>query len=67
VAMRLLICTSSSVSLARDPKGSPEGHQVWRNVASLEGMCSRSPDLLRLRSEFGWMGLGNSSRRVTGG
>jgi hypothetical protein len=34
VAMRSLICASSSVSLARDPTGSPEGHQAWRIVAS---------------------------------
>jgi hypothetical protein len=33
VAMRSLICASSSVSLARDPTGSPEGHQAWRIVA----------------------------------
>jgi hypothetical protein len=64
---RLLICTNSSVSLARDPKGSPEGHQVRRIVASLEGTGSRSPGLLRLRSGLGWMVHGNSSYRATGG
>jgi len=66
VATRLLICTNSSVSLARDPAGSPEGHQVRRNVASLEGMGSPSPGFLRLRRELGWKGFGNSSCRATG-
>jgi len=55
------------VSLAWNPKGSPEGHQVWRIVASFEGRGSRSLGLLRLRRELGWKGPRNSSRRATGG